>query len=116
MSGDVTEKTHKCLPSIKRKRHIPDRAALINITSYKPFELVCIDYLSLEPSKGGVENVLVMTGHVTRYSQAIPKRSQTARTMAEASLDVSRHYGFPRLLHSDQGTNFETRVINKYAN
>ncbi|KAK3585060.1 hypothetical protein CHS0354_004243 [Potamilus streckersoni] len=38
-------------------------------------------------SKGGYQNILVITDHFTSYAQAIPTRNQTARTTAEAMLD-----------------------------
>ena len=75
-------------------------------------ELVCIDYLSLETSKGGFENILVITDHFTRYAQAIPTKNQTARTTARVLFDsFFVHYGFPTTLHSDKAQNFESRVI-----
>jgi ABC-type uncharacterized transport system ATPase subunit len=38
---------------IRRKKPTSERAALINIESSQPLELVCMDYLSLERSKDG---------------------------------------------------------------
>ena len=76
---------------------------MINISSAQPMELVCLDFLTLEPSKGEVLNILVVTDHFTRYAQAIPTRNQTLFN----SFVVN--YGIPNRLHSDQGRNFESK-------
>ena len=73
-----------CGRCICRKTAPVKSAHLVNITSSAPMELVCIDYLSLEASKGGFENILVITDHFSRYAQAIPTRNQSARTTAKA--------------------------------
>ncbi len=96
----------------KRKTAPTRSAELVNITSSAPLELVCVDYLSLERSKGGFENILVVTDHFTRYAQAIPTRNQTARTTARVLFDsFIVHYGFPATIHSDRGQNFESKII-----
>ena len=46
-------------------------------------ELVHLDYLWLEPCKGKIENVLVVTDHFTKYAQVFPTKSQTASTTAQ---------------------------------
>jgi transposase InsO family protein len=77
--------------------------------------LICIDFLSLEQSKGGYDNILVITDHLTRYAQAIPTRNQKAQTTASRCLWESfiQHYSFPARKHSDQGRNFESTVIRE---
>ena len=95
-----------------RKANPGISANLVSIESTAPMEIVCLDYLSLERSKGGIENVLVITDHFSRYAQAIPMKNQTAKTTARVLFDqFVVHYGFPAILHSDQGQNFESNVI-----
>ena len=75
-------------------------------------KLVCVDYLKIEPSKGGYENVLVITDNFTRYVPAIPTRNQSAATTARVLFEYFFvHYGFPAKLHGDQVANFESKVI-----
>ena len=73
-----------------------------------------MDYITLEPSKGNIGNMLVVTGHYTKFARAIPSRNQTARTTAEALYnDFIVHFGVPNRIHSDQGANFESRLISE---
>ena len=114
MSKDIKSRIQKCGRCIRRKTAPTKATELVNITSTAPMELVCIDFLSLEKSKGGQENILVITDHYSRYAQAIPTRNQKASTTAKALYEnFFLHYGFPAVLHSDKGANFESNVIRK---
>ena len=114
MYSDVEEWTAGCPRCIRRKTPATARVPLVNIKTSEPLELVCIDYLCLEMSKGGFQNVLVITDHFTRYAQAIPTRNQTAKTTAEALFNnFFVHYGIPKRIHADQGANFESRLIKE---
>ena len=67
------------------------------------------------PRNGQNINVLVITKHFTRYTQAIITTSQTAWVMAWALWDgFFTHYGFPASILSDQGKNFESNLIKNY--
>ena len=112
MDCDIDDKVRHCGRCVRQKTRAVPAAELVNITSSAPMELVCIDYLSLEMSKGRYENILVISDHFTRYAMAVPTRNQTARTTAKVLFDnFFAHYGFPAKLHSDKAQNFESRVI-----
>ena len=58
--------------------------------------------------------MLVITDHYTRYAQAIPTRNQSTATTARVLFEnYFVHYGFPGKLHSDQGANFTSKIIQQ---
>ena len=114
LEADVEQKVKNCVCCIQRKTVPKPSAELVNILTTQPMGLVCIDFLSLERSKGGQEHILVITDYFTRYAQAFPTRNQLAKTTARVLFDqFIVHYGFPARIHSDQGRNFESAVIKE---
>ena len=110
----VRGRTQHCSSCIRRKTAPVKAEELVNISSTAPMELVCIDYLSLERSKGGYEKILVITDHFTRYAQAFPTRNETAQTTARVLYEnYFIHYGFPSKIQSEKGASFESKTIKK---
>ncbi|KAG1940743.1 interleukin-1 receptor accessory protein-like 1-A [Pimephales promelas] len=112
MGVEVEKYIKNCGRCITRKA-LPQRAApLKQITSQGPLDLVCIDFLSLEPDSQGFANILVVTDHFTRYAQAFPAKDQKATTVAKILCErYFVHYGLPARIHSDQGRDFESKLI-----
>ena len=48
-----------------------------------PLDLLCIDFLKVDPSRDGKENILVLTDDVTKFSQAFITNNQKALTVAK---------------------------------
>ena len=113
MQTEAIQHVLKCTRCLRRKTpsHV---APLQPIHVTQPLELVHMDYLSLEPYKGNIENVLVITDHFTRYALAYPSKTQTAQATARILWDnFICHYGFPEKFISDQGRNFESDLIKE---
>ena len=111
MQMDVASYINSCPRCIRRKSQ-SDTAPLHNIEATQPLGLIHLDYLQIEPSKGNIENVLIVTDHFTRYAQAYPSKTQAA--LATSKLlwnNVIVHHGFPNKISSDQGHNFESELI-----
>ena len=113
MQEEATQHILKCSRCLRRKTP-PQVAPLQPILVTLPLELVHMDYLSLEPSKGNIENVLVITDHFTRYVLAYRSKTQTAQATARILWEnFICHYGFPEKFISDQGRNFESELIKE---
>ena len=91
----------------------PQKAELNPILTTHPLELIHVDYLTIESGKVNQDiNVLVVTDHFMHYSQAFITPSQTARVTAQTLWEkYFVYYGFPKMIISDQGRNFESKLI-----
>ena len=89
-------------------------AKMGHLLATRPLETIAIDFTVLEPASDGRENVLVITDVFTKFTQAIPTRDQRASTVANAlRREWFVKFGVPQRLHSDQGRNFESSLIQE---
>jgi len=74
----------KSCPRCIQRKTLPKRVAeLSHLNSDGPMDLVCMDFLTIEPDARNICNVLVVTDHHTRYAQAFATKDQKASTVAK---------------------------------
>ena len=67
-----------------------------SIIANNPMDLLCIDFTKVDPSKSSKENILVLTGAFTKFSQAFVTPNQKALTVAKILVDKWFYvYGIP---------------------
>ena len=76
MNEDLEEWIRICDRCVKQKTPANSRAPLVSISTSQPLKM----------SKGGYQNILVLTDHLTKYVVAIPTRNQTASNYCRSSI------------------------------
>ncbi|XP_048851412.1 uncharacterized protein LOC125720231 [Brienomyrus brachyistius] len=85
-----------------------------HLLASRPNEILAVDYTVLEPAQSGLENVLVMTDVFSKYTLAVPTYDQRASTVAQVLVvEWFSKFGVPARIHSDQGRNFESSLIQQ---
>ncbi len=114
MATQIEEWVSNCARCVSYKTTQKVAAPLVNITTTCPLDLVCIDFLKLEPDCSGAQYILVVTDHFSRYAQAYPTRDKSSRTVARVLWEKYFLYcGLPRRVHSVQGREFDNKLIKE---
>ena len=88
------------------------QAPLHNITTDHPLQMVFADIAELPTSRKGFHYILVVVDHFSKYTNIYPMKDQTAQTVAKHLFeDYIKEHGVPETLHTDQGRQFESRLV-----
>lgn len=78
----------------------------------QPFDYLIIDCVGPLPrSKSGCTYLLTIMCQTTRFPAAYPLRSITAKSVLKALVQFMSWVGVPRVVQSDQGSNFTSRLF-----
>ena len=83
MNHDATEyvtNCHRC--HVAKGHYTGPHTQQELLVANNPLDLLCIDFLKVDPSRDGKENILVLTDAFTKFSQAFITNNQKALTIA----------------------------------
>ena len=115
MNHDATEyvtNCHRC--HVAKGHYTGPHTQPGSLVANNPLDLLCIDFLKVDPSRDGKENILVLTDAFTKFSQAFITTNQKALTVAKVLVEKWFYvYGIPARIHSDKGRSFENAIITQ---
>ena len=105
----------RCL--ISKGPKVNPKAKMGSVLASRPLDVLAIDFTLMEPAADGRENVLIMTNVFSKFTQASPSKNQKSQTVAKILVrDWFTRFGVPKRIHSDQGRNFESKLIQDLCN
>ena len=88
------------------------RGELGSLVCSRPGEILFIDFVTLDRASDGRENVQVMFDGYSKLVKDVVTRNQTAETVVNILLkEWIFVYGTPEKIHSDQGSNFTSKIV-----
>ena len=113
MSDDIINFCSSCLVCQKFKPHGPKKVPLGSLPIGKPWEFVATDILKVPVSSKGHQYILVFQDYFTKFLYAVPIADQTAETVTDEFKRLCSVFGAPSVVHSDQGSCFESRLFSE---
>ena len=87
---------------------------MVNTPIGNPWEMLAVDILEVPLSRNNHRYLLVVMDYFTKWADAIPLRDQKATTtITDAVVEMCSNFRMPKILHSDQGRNFESTLFNQ---
>jgi transposase InsO family protein len=118
LSIDVARWCAACPECSSRKgKPGPGRVPLTSLPTGAPFERIAMDILDTRKrTSKGFQYVLVISDYFTKYTDAFPLRHHTAPVVADILMRRwIVYHGVPKQVHSDQGPEFESALIQSLA-
>ena len=112
---DVQTYLASCTVCLARKSPCPRRAPMGHVAVGRRWDRVAMDLLDLSiTSVKGNRYVLVMVDCFSRWTEACPLPDKTAVSVAYAFFsNIVCQFGMPSVIHSDQGREFENKVMHE---
>ena len=99
--------TKQCRCIMSKIPNNPDKAPLSPITTTYPLELLTIDFVHLDKSKGNYNYALVCCDHFTKFVQIYATKTKKGIAAADKVYnEFILKFGAPTRIHSDQGGDF----------
>ena len=113
LGKDVVEYVRSCPECQRCAKAQARKAPLMERRVFsEPFEVMGVDIVGPFPKgRGGCTHLLTVVCMATRWPEAVPLRSITARAVATGLGEVFCRTGIPLQLVSDQGTQFVGKVV-----
>ncbi|PAA58909.1 hypothetical protein BOX15_Mlig009944g1 [Macrostomum lignano] len=111
MAEDIVQHCQSCSVCQEKKAGSRTSAPLGELPIGSPWDSVAIDIVKVAPSSRGNKYLLVAQDQFSKYLTAVAIPDQTAETTARAFLSICSQPGLPRVIHSDQGPNFESQLF-----
>lgn len=113
MARDVTQHCKFCRRCQITKAPEMQPAPLQPVIASHPWEIVAVDILKVPMSSKGNQYILVAQDYFSKWPFARAIQDQKAETIVRILKDdIFSLVGPPKKLHSDQGRNFESRVLS----
>ena len=111
MAEEIRQYIQNCECCLRYKQQ-PEWAELKPLEASYPLELVHMDYLKIGGKDDPNSNVLVITDHFTRFSQAYVTVNQQAAMAARVFVrEFVNNYGWPTKILTDQGQTFNGKLF-----
>jgi hypothetical protein len=96
-----------------RLRQMPVSAALHTTAVQQPFHTLSIDTVGPLPTceVSGCKYIIAVVDDFTRFTELYPCKDLTAESAVRAILQVVGRYGMPKMIRSDQGSQYASELV-----
>jgi transposase InsO family protein len=114
LQNDVRNYVAGCELCMKRKGPLQTKRAPMQIVrSGYPMERIAMDILGeLPQTERGNKYILVVADYFTKWTESFAMPNIEAKTVAKILVEeVISRFGIPKIIHSDQGSQFESKLF-----